>query len=143
MTDMSTTHKNELVNHIFRTTGFTQPTVMAVALLTTPAVDGDTAVFTSGTGVEVTNANAYARQDITSVDAAWDAPVDGLTANAALITFPTATGDWTTVDSIGLVDNITHNTGALFYHTTVASSKQITTDDIAQFAIGAITVQYD
>ena len=143
MTDMSTTHKNEIVNHIFRDTSFGQPTVMAIALLTTGAADGDTGVFLSGTGVEVLAATNYARQDIGTTNTTWDAPVDGLTANTAKITFVTATGSWGTIVGIGLCSAVPEDTGALYYHTLVTTSKPITTDDIAEFAIGAITVQFD
>ena len=144
MTDMSTTHKDEIVNHIFRTTTFTQPTVMAVALLTTSADDANTGVFTSGTGVEVTDLNGYVRQDIGSLNADWVAPTDGLTSNVAKITFPTVvTSTWGTINGIGLVSSVAHNVGALYYHTDVTTPKALAVDDIAEFAIGAITVQFD
>ena len=142
MSAMSDSLETDLINHLFRTATFAKPTVLAFALLTTAADDANTGVFTSGTGVEVTNANAYARQDEPPLDANWAATSgsDGLTSNLGAITYPQATGSWGTVAACAICDNITHDTGAMFLHGTVTTSKAIDNGDTAEFAIGAVTV---
>ena len=139
---MSDFLEDELIKHLFRTGTFAKPTVMAVALLTTAADDNDTAIFTAVTGVEVTNAGAYARQDRAPLDANWSATAagDGQTDNVAAITFPAATASWGTVLAIGLCSSATHNTGDLYFHSAVDTSRAIDNGDTAEFAIGAITV---
>ena len=139
---MSDFLEDELVKHIFRTGSFTKPTVLAFALLTTAAVDGDTGTFTSGTGVEVTNANAYARQDRPPLDANWTATAggDGETDNAAAITYPQATGSWGTVAAAAICSSTTHDSGDMYLHGTVTTSKAIDNGDTAEFATGAVTV---
>lgn len=144
MSELSNYSEDQLVAHFFRTATFTKPTVMAVALLTTASVDADTAQFTVGTGVEVTNAGAYARVDRPPLDANWTATAggDGQTDNAAAITFTTATGNWGTVAAMAICSSATYDTGEQYFHSPVDTAKAINTDDTAEFAIGAITVTF-
>ncbi len=147
MSEMSDFLEDQLVAHMFRTGTFTKPTVMAVAMLTTNAVDADTGQFTTGTGVEVTNAGAYARQARNPLDANWTATAggDGQTDNAAAITFPQATADWSggvNVTGMALVDNTTFDTGNMFMHSPVDTPKPVLNGDTAEFAAGAITVTF-
>ena len=145
MAEMSDLVEDQLVLHFFRTGNATAITVMAVALLTTAADDDDTAVFTTQTGVEVSNAGtAYARVDRPPLDANWTATAggDGQTDNAAAITFAVATASFGTVTAIALCSSATYDTGSMYFHTAVDTSKAIGTDDTAEFAIGAITVTF-
>jgi hypothetical protein len=147
MSEMSDYTEDQLVLHFFRTGNATAVSVMAVALLTTAADDDDAATFQSGgpeTGVEVTNAGAYARVDRPPLDANWTATAagDGQTDNAAAITFTQATGNWGTIQAIALCSSATWNTGNVYFHTTVDTAKAVNTDDTAEFAAGAITVTF-
>ena len=142
MSEMSDYLEGQLIAHIFRTASFSKPSTLAIALLTTGAVDGDTGVFTAGTGVEVTDANAYARVARNPADANWTAPTggDGQTDNAAAITYAAATASWGTVTAMAITDATAHNTGNLLFHSTVTTSRAIDGGDTAEYAIGAITV---
>lgn len=144
MTDMSDFMEAALLNHVFRTSAFTQPTVMAVALLTTAAIDADTGQFTTGTGVEVPNTNGYVRQDITSVDGAWTAPsVGGLIDNIAEIVFPTASGgNWGTITAIALVSSVTFDSGDMYFHRALTASKVVDDGDTFKIAIGDLDVTF-
>jgi len=144
MSEMSDFLEDELVKHLFRTGSFTKPTVMAIALLTTAADDDDSGVFSGATGVEVTNANAYARQDEPPLDANWTATAggDGQTDNVSAITFPQATGSWGTVVAMAFVSSATFDTGSMYFHSTVTTSRTIDNGDTAEFAIGAITITF-
>lgn len=141
MSEMSDYLEDELVKHIFRTGSFTKPTVLAICLLTTAADDDDTGIFTASTGVEVTNANAYARIDRPPLDANWTATAggDGQTDNAAAITYSQATGSWGTVTAMAITSSATHNAGNMYFHSTVTTSRAIDNGDTAEFAAGAIT----
>lgn len=82
--------ESQLINHIFRTSSFTKPTTLAIALVTSAASDSDD----GSTIAEVPNANNYARQTLNPLDANWSAPAggDGNTHNLSAITFPQASG---------------------------------------------------
>lgn len=143
MTAMSDYLEVELVKHLFRTGSFTKPTVLAHCLMTTVAVDADTGQFSVGTGVEVTNANAYARQDRPPLDANWDATSgsDGATANTAAITFPTCTtATWGTVTGVAITDSVTHDAGNHLMHGALSASKAVGVGDTFEFAAGDLDV---
>jgi hypothetical protein len=144
MSEMSDYMEDSLIDHIFRTSSWSKPSVLAIALLTTAAIDGDTGQFSTGTGVEVTNANAYARVARNPLDANWDAPAggNGVTANTAAITFPAATGSWGTVLAMAIVDNATYDTGNMLFHSVVDVNRTIADGDTAEFAAGAITITF-
>lgn len=153
MSEMSDYLEDEVVKHIFRTGSFTKPTSIEIALLTTNAVDGDTGQFTVGTGVEVTNANAYARaangdaqsNTIDPLDANWTATAggDGQTDNASAITFPQASGSWGTVVAMAFVDSSVFDAGNMLFYSAVDTSRAIDNGDTAEFAIAAITITFD
>lgn len=142
MSEMSDYLEDELVKHIFRTGSFTKPTVLAFCLLTTNADDDDTGIFTASTGVEVTNANAYSRQDRPPLDANWTATAggDGQTDNAAAITYSQATGSWGSVTGMAITSSATHNVGNMYFHSPLTTSRTIDNGDTAEYAIGAVTV---
>lgn len=139
---MSDFLEDELIKHIFRTGSFTKPTVLAFALLTTAADDDDSGIFTASTGVEVTNAGAYARVARNPLDANWTATSggDGQTDNAAAITYTQATASWGTVVAMAITSSTTHNAGNMYFHSTVTTSRAIDNGDTAEFAAGAVTV---
>jgi hypothetical protein len=124
--------------HIFRTATFTKPTTLRVALATASTTDAQT----GATITEVTNANSYARTGPDPLDANWTAAstTDGLTDNAAAITFPTATGSWGTVTDIAIVDSASHGAGNSLVHGALDASKAVGNGDVFQFAIGALNV---
>ena len=140
---MSDSLETALINHLFRSVTFAIPTTLGFALLTTAANDANTGVFTAATpGVEVTNAGAYVRVNEAAGTANWSATSggDGQTDNIAAITFAAATANWGTVEAMAITDNISHNSGAVLFHSAVTTSRAIDNGDTAEFAIGAITV---
>lgn len=130
----------ELRKHIFRTGSYTKPTVLRVALATGATTDAQT----GATITEVTNANAYARTGPDPLDANWTgaSSTDGLTDNAAAITFPTATGSWGTVTHAAIVDSATHGAGNSLLHGALTASKTVGNGDVISFAIGALDVTF-
>ena len=144
MAQMANYLEGQLINDIFRTTARTRVSVIAIALLTTGAVDADTGAF-SGTGVEVGNANSYARVTLNPADANWAAVSsgNGTTSNQSTITFPTATGSWGTIVGVGLVDDATYGSGNLLFYGTLAVNKVVNNGDVFTFQPNQLTVQID
>ena len=95
-----------------------------LALYTSDPTDADI-------GTEVSGGN-YARMPI-----GFSVPVDGATANAALITFPTATSAWGTAAYAGIRDASTG--GHLLFHGPLTISEPIGTGDALEFLAGQIT----
>lgn len=119
--------------HMFRTASFTKPAVLAIALFT--AIPGET-----GGGTEVTG-GAYARVQRDPLDANWTAAslTDGLTDNAAALTYPTPTASWGVVTSFAIFDATTG--GNMLVFGALASPRTINNGDPAPaFAIGDLDV---
>ena len=134
MSEMSDYLEDALINHLFRTTKLTSPATLYVALATVTVTD-------AMTGTTITEpASNYARVARAPLDANWAATSgsDGLTSNVAAVTFVQATGSWGTLTDAVLVDALT--VGNNWFYTPLDTSKAVTTDDTAEFAIGAITV---
>lgn len=125
MSEFSNYLENALVNAVLRSTTYTSPATIYVALYTTDPTDADTGTEVSG--------NAYARQSV-----AFSAPSNGATSNSAAVEFPQATGSWGTVAYIGLRDASTG--GNLLFHTPLDASKTIATGDVFRIAAGSLTV---
>lgn len=130
----------ELRKHVFRTGSYTKPTTLRVALATAATTDANT----GATITEVGNSNAYARTGPDPLDANWSgaSSTDGLTDNVAAITFPTATGSWGTITHLAIVDSATHGAGNSLLHGALTASKAVGTNDIFQFAAGALDVTF-
>lgn len=123
--------EDQLRTHLFRTGTFVKPTAIDVALYT--AAPGET-----GGGTEVTG-GSYARVARNPLDANWTAAsgTNGLTDNAAAITFPAPTANWGLVTSFGQFFNTTN----LGIYGTLGISKTVNNGDAApSFAIGALSV---
>lgn len=135
MSAMSDYLEGEIRKHIFRTGSFTKPTTLAVGLFTAAPSD-------SGGGTEVSG-GSYARVSVNPLDANWTAAssTDGVTTNAAAITFPAPTANWGTVTHFGIFDATT--TGNLLFHGALTASRVISNGDAApQFAAGALSVTF-
>lgn len=123
----------ELRKHIFRTGSFTKPTVLGVALFTVTPSD-------SGGGTEVSG-GSYARVDVPPLDANWTgaSSTNGLTDNAAAITFPAPSANWGVVVAFGIFDATSG--GNLLVWGPITPNKTINNGDPApSFAIGDLDV---
>ena len=127
-----------LVNHVFRDTAYSQPTSVYVGLFTSnPGEDGSGAeVNPLGTWTD------YARQDAAGGAAkvtGWDAPANGTTQNAKVLTYPANNGAATiVVTHIGIYDALTD--GNLLFYAPLVSTKSLLQGDVLSFGIGSITV---
>jgi len=129
---MSTYLANALLDHLLKTTPFSVPTNIYVALATDTIVDTDT-----GTTITEPAGGSYAR----IVCNGWDAAAAGLSDNTAAITFETATGDWGVCTDACLVDAST--VGNLLFYLAADNSRNPDIGDTAQFDAGAFDVTLD
>lgn len=120
--------ENKILDHITGKTEFTKPTVY-VALSTADPTD-------DGSGIAEPSGNGYAR--VTTDGDDWDAASSGATANAAAITFPTASGSWGTITHFALFDADTD--GNMLAHGDLSSSQAISTNQIPRFDIGELDI---
>jgi len=127
--------ENELLDHVFKTGAYTQPTNIFVALLNTTPTDADTGT-TLNTSKEVSG-GSYARVTCNT----WDAAASGATENTGAIEFAEATADWGTVTHFAICDHAT--TGNMLGWGALTVSKDIGTGDTASFAAGDFDVTLD
>jgi hypothetical protein len=135
MAAMSDYLEGELVKHLFRTGSFTKPAALYIGLYTVAPTD-------SGGGTEVSG-GSYARAQLDPSDANWAAPSagDGKTSNAAIITFPAPTANWSTVVAFGIFDAA--SAGNLLLYGTINPTKEVLSGDPQpKFAVGALQITF-
>lgn len=94
----------------------------------------------SGGGTEVTG-GAYARVAVAPADANWTgaSATDGLTDNAADITFPAPTANWGSITHFAIMDRLTG--GNYLFHGALGTAKTVNNGDPApKFVAGALDV---
>jgi len=128
MAEFATYMENAIIN-LMRNIAFTQIPAY-VALFKSPASDAELEV---GTLTNEVSGGAYARQL-----AGLSAPSDGVTANAADITFPTATADWGTVTHAALMDAAT--AGNVLMWSLLNASKIVNNGDTFKINLGDLDV---
>lgn len=140
---MSDVYEKKVLDLIFNNTGASATAPMGlnatnlwIGLFTTTPAD-------AGGGTEVTG-GSYARKSVirnATTDFGAATGTTGTTANAAVVTFATATAAWGTVTQFGIFDAST--AGNLVYWGDLTASKVIGSGDTASFAIGALTITQD
>lgn len=135
MSKMSDYLEVELRKHIFRTGSFTKPSALYVSLHTADPTD-------DASGAEVSG-GSYARVQRDPLDANWTAAsaTDGVTDNAAAITFPAPTANWGTITHFGIWDAASG--GNLLIHGALTTPKTVNNGDAApSFATGALDITF-
>ena len=139
MAAMSSFLETSLLNHLLRSTSYTAPGTVYVALLTTNAVASDTGTTLQGgggTGVEVSGGN-YARQSVAAGTGNWSAPSGGSTSNSNAITWASVT--WSaTVVGIAICDAATN--GNMLFFGALASNKVVSSGDTITFNVSQLAV---
>jgi len=125
---MSNYLENKVLDHTLKTTAYTMPTTLYLALYTSDPTDADT-------GTEVTG-GAYARQA-----AVFGAAVGGVASNSGVVTFPVATVSWGTVTHVGIRDAIT--IGNLLYSGILSVSQLVGINNQLVFNAGQISITLD
>lgn len=116
--------EDEVMDHLFGKGSYTPPTIH-VGLSTADPLD-------TAAGLAEPVGNGYAR--VQTSEANWNASSGGLIDNAAVLTFPEATGSWGTITHVALFDAAT--AGNMLSHGSLAVSKLISSGDTPRFPIG-------
>jgi hypothetical protein len=135
MSKMSDYLEVELRKHLFRTGSFTKPSELHISLHTADPTD-------DGSGTEVSG-GSYARVQRDPLDANWTAAsaTDGVTDNAAAITFPAPTANWGSITHFGIWD--ASSGGNLLIHGALTTPKTVNNGDAApSFATGALDITF-
>lgn len=148
---MSDYLENKVVDYIFRSQSWTQPSTICVALLTAAPTD-------ASTGATITEASytGYARASYNASFSGWkgtnnevtntsSAGTSATTKNASVITIGSAaTSGPQTITHFALLDNCTIGAGNLLFWAALSANKTINNGDPAPtFAVDALTVQID
>lgn len=123
--------ENEILDHIFGKGSYAPPTIHVGLSTADPTDDGSGLAEPSGSG--------YARVSTSSSD--WNTASGGKTANANDITFPEATGSWSTITHFALFDAASG--GNMLAHGSLSASKVISNGDTAKFVAGDLDVTLD
>ncbi|MBA7709519.1 hypothetical protein ES703_118438 [subsurface metagenome] len=126
MAELSTYMEDRIVNFM-RNVAITGEAAVYVALFT--ADDG----LEAGTITSEVSGGSYAREL-----AGLSASSDGVSANAADITFTTATASWGTITHIALMDAIT--AGNVIMHSALDASKAVESGDTFKINAGSLDV---
>lgn len=118
-----------LLNHLFRSTTWTQPTIY-VALCEAAITDSNT-----GATIDEMEMTGYAREAVSG----WAASSGGATSNTGLIDFSTLTNTGETVEAIAIVDNATTAAGNLICYDN-SESQAIADGDTVQIPIGDVDI---
>lgn len=128
---------NQLLTHVLRTSSFTKPSTVALALVTNPVVASDT----GATITEVANANNYSRRTINPSDSNWTNPSSTqISSNTNAVSFPEAYGSWGTIVGIAILDSSTHGAGNLLYYGTLSPSQTIVNGDVLTIAAQSLDI---
>jgi hypothetical protein len=133
--------EQNIINATLRGVALPLPTNVFLALFTASPTDANI------TANEVTLAAwpAYVRQNAAAggpIANGWSAPVNGVSNNALLLTFPANNGAAAvTVTHIGLYDAATG--GNLLYHNVLAISKTMQPTDVLTFPANTISITLD
>jgi hypothetical protein len=123
--------ENEILDHVFLTGSFSQPSNLYIALCKSTIDDADTGSTLPG---EV-SAGGYARKSCGS----WDTAASGSTKNGVAIAFAQATANWGTVTDFAVVD--ASSAGNVLAYGKLTTQKQVDSGDTPSFAIGDLKIQ--
>lgn len=119
--------EDKVLDHVFGGTAYTAPATLYVALYTVAPDD-------TGGGTEVTG-GGYARQTATFT-VSGTSPTTA--TNAAAIEYATATANYGTVTSVGILD--ASSGGNLLAYADLDTSKVVSTGDVFRFDAGDLDI---
>lgn len=120
---------NALLDHVLKTTPYSQPTNIYVALCDTTVIDGD-----DGSAISEPAGGSYARLQ----HEVWDVSSGGASENTGVMTFVQATASWGTIVDVCLCDAIT--AGEVLIYATLDAARAIGNLDTAEWAAGAFDI---
>lgn len=132
MANMSDYLESALGDHIFRTSTFSKPSAIYVALFTVSPGDDNSGTEVSG--------GSYARVQVTQLNSSWNAS-GGVYTNNNDITFPAPTANWGTVVAFAIYD--ASSGGNMLIWGTLTANKVINSGDATpKFSAGTLQVTF-
>lgn len=129
--------ENDVLDHVFGGTTYTQPTTVWIGLST--ADPGEAAA-----GLAEPSGNGYARVARVNNSTTWRAAASGVKQNSAELTFPEASGSWGTISHVALWVHPTSTGAAVFLGSgALGTSKAVTTGDTPRFQTDSLQVNLD
>lgn len=125
--------ENKVLDIVGGTT-FTAPGTLYIGLWTSALSD----TSTGATAGEVSG-GSYARFSFTNNSTNWPAASGGSKSNGVEFAFTQATGNWGTVTHACIVDSAS-GAGNILYWWDLTASRNVQTNDIFKFAVGAIVL---
>jgi len=122
---------NKILDLNFGSTAYSVPGTLYVGLSTT-------AIAANGTGSTEPVAMGYARVAVTNNKTNWDTAANGTLSNLTAVEFAISTGNWGTITHVFLADAA--SAGNIWFSQALASSKNVQTDTVVRFEIGAIDI---
>lgn len=118
---------NKLLDHVFKTAEYDQPSNIYLALADETIIDE-----TTGATISEPEGGSYERKNHN----AYDASAAGASQNSGEIMFVTATASWGTVTDIALIDAAAE--GNILFYAELDTPKAIGKGDTAKFSDGAL-----
>ncbi len=132
--------EQRVMNHVFRDTTYSKPSVIAIALTTNLPSDGQT----GATIPEVANSGSYARVNLcapgTTCNAQFTHSTSGVLTNTNLISFTAASADWGMVSGVAICDSATHGAGNVLWHGALTVARDVRNGDTFTFGIGNLSL---
>ena len=120
----------ELLDHVFLTGSYSQPSNIYIALCKSTVEEDDT----GSTLPSEVSGGSYARKSC----ATWDTASAGSTKNGVAITFAQATADWGTVTDFAICDAVTR--GNMLAYGALGADKSVASGDTAKIATGDLKI---
>lgn len=139
MSKMSDYLRSQVYNHTLRTSSYSKPTTIALALCSTPPSKSQT----GATIPEIANANGYARYPNASGNPNWAEAVPGSGYNITEFLWADATGDWGWVSGIAFVDSATYGAGNQVLFGTLVTPKEVRSGDAFRIKVSGVQVWFE
>jgi hypothetical protein len=120
---------NALLDHVLKTSAYTAPVNIYVALCDTTVVDANT-----GTTISEPSGGSYARKQYET----WDVASSGASQNTGVMTFVQASAAWGNISDVALCDALT--VGNMLIYAVLDVAKNIGNLDTAEWAAGAFDI---
>lgn len=127
----------EILDQIFGAQAYTAPATLYFALCTSAPTDAST-----GATLVEANYGGYARKSMANNKTTFSTAASGSVNNAAAITFAACTSGSSTVTHYAIVDSAS-GAGNVLAWGDLTTSKAISTGDIPEFAVSALTITLD
>lgn len=139
MANFSDYLRNALEDHVFRTSSYSKPGTIAIALCSGVPTSSNTGANLP----ELPNANGYTRWVLGApADNVWIRTAAGVMNNGSGIAWPAASAQWGWVSGIAFLDSATIGAGNVLMQGALSVAKFITQNDVFTIPSGNEVITY-